>query len=146
MSELKKQGKKLLKNTLIIGVGQLGAKFLSILLLPLYTSNLSPADLGIIDLIVTYASLAQPIFYMQIDQAIFRFLITFRENKSKQSELIKIGIGIFFTQSVILGLICFTLVGIFNTNFALLLGLYAFFSTFQNFLMQIVRGCDMNTN
>lgn len=146
MSELRKQGKKLLKNTLIIGVGQLGAKFLSILLLPLYTSNLSPADLGIIDLIITYASLAQPIFYMQIDQAIFRFLIAFRENKSKQSELIKIGIGIFFIQSVVLGLICFTLVGIFNTSFAVLLGLYAFFSTFQNFLMQITRGCDMNTS
>lgn len=144
MENNKNAGKKLIKNTMIIGVGQLCAKFLSIILLPIYTSSLNPNELGIIDLIIAYASLVQPILYLQIDQAIFRFLISYRGDEEKRRGLISIGILIFFIQSLILGLVCFTAINLFGFKYAWLLGLYSFFSTFQTLLLQIARGCGFN--
>ena len=49
----KKETKRLLINTALIAFGNLGAKLISFLLLPLYTSILTTSDYGIYDFIIT---------------------------------------------------------------------------------------------
>lgn len=144
MSELRDQGKKLLKNTIIIGIGQISAKFLSIILLPLYTSVLQPDEYGLIDLIITYASLIQPILYFQIDQAVFRFLIEYRDDEKNKQSVVYSVISIFLKQSVLLAILCMLAILVLHIEKAWLLGIYALLSMLQTILLQIARGLGKN--
>ena len=65
--------RKLVKNTAIVALGQIGTKFISFFLLPLYTAVLSTEEYGTVDLLNTYVSLLIPIILLQMDQAIFRY-------------------------------------------------------------------------
>ena len=69
------KGKELAKNTMIIVVGKVCTQFISFFLLPLYTSYLNTADYGNVDLINTYINLLIPIVTLQLENAVFRFLI-----------------------------------------------------------------------
>lgn len=75
--------KELFKNTGIIAIGQISTKVVNFFLLPLYTALLSQEDYGIIDYITTIASLIAVIVGLQIGQAVFRFLITNRNQKDR---------------------------------------------------------------
>ena len=144
MSELRDQEKKLLKNTIIIGIGQISARFLSIILLPLYTSVLHPDEYGLIDLIITYASLVQPILYFQIDQAVFRFLIEYRDDEKNKQAVVCSTINIFLRQSVLLAVLCMLAILVLRIEKAWLLGIYALLSMLQTILLQITRGLGKN--
>ena len=67
--------KQLVKNTFIVALGKICTQFISFFLLPLYTAILSTEEYGVVDLLNTYISLIIPIVFLQMDQAIFRFLI-----------------------------------------------------------------------
>ena len=65
------KNKRLLKNTIIIGIGVMCTKAISFLMVPFYTMWLSPAQYGEYDLLVSYLSLFVPIITLQVEQAIF---------------------------------------------------------------------------
>lgn len=67
--------KELLFNTIIIGIGKFSTQFISLLLLPLYTSILSTEEYGIYDLIITVSIFLFPIITMLMEESMFRFLI-----------------------------------------------------------------------
>lgn len=48
------RNKELIKNTFYVFIGNLGAKVINFVLLPLYTIWLSPADYGVVDLVTSY--------------------------------------------------------------------------------------------
>ena len=87
--------KKLIKNTIIVAIGQICTKFISFFLLPLYTALLSTKEYGIVDLLNTYISLLLPIIFLQIDQAIFRLLIDTRKNEDSKDKEELISSAIF---------------------------------------------------
>ena len=76
--------KNLAKNTAILAIGQLSSKIFTFLLLPVYTSLLSPDDFGTIDALQTVISLALYFVTLQIENAVFRFIIENRTNKENQ--------------------------------------------------------------
>lgn len=84
--------KNLAKNTLILAIGQLSSKIFTFLLLPLYTSLLTPDDFGTIDALQTLISLALYFVTLQIENAIFRFVIENRSNKDNQISYITSGV------------------------------------------------------
>lgn len=63
------------KNTGIFLLGSFGSKFLSFLLLPIYTSVLSTSQYGQIDLVSTTQSLIFPFATLGLSEAIFRFIM-----------------------------------------------------------------------
>lgn len=67
--------KSFIKNTGIFLLGSFGSKFLTFLLLPLYTSILSTAQYGQIDLVTTTVGLLLPIVSLSLSEAIFRFVM-----------------------------------------------------------------------
>ena len=76
------RSEKLLKNTLIIGIGNFSTKFLTFIMLPFYTKWLSPDAYGEFDLLATYVVLIISFATLQLEQAIFRFSLKDKE-KSK---------------------------------------------------------------
>ena len=50
----------LLKNTLIFTLGNIGARMISFLLIPLYTNVLTKSQYGTVDLITTISTVAGP--------------------------------------------------------------------------------------
>ena len=73
--------KKLVKNAAILAIGQLSSKVFTFLLLPIYTSLLAPDDFGTIDVLQTVISLALYFVTLQIENAVFRFVIENRTNQ-----------------------------------------------------------------
>ena len=65
--------KKLFSNTLILGLGTLASKVLTVLLMPLYTSYLTNGEYGIVDLVVQAANLLIPLVSLGMNTAVLRF-------------------------------------------------------------------------
>lgn len=78
------QKKDLIKNTIIISIGKFSTKLVSFLLLPLYTSILSKSEYGNFDLLNTISIFLIPIITLQMDEAMFRFLIDAKDENDKR--------------------------------------------------------------
>lgn len=75
------QIKKLAKNTVVFGIGNLGSKLMIFLLVPLYTYFLTPEQLGEADLVVSTVMLFIPLVTLSVADAVIRFGIE-KENLS----------------------------------------------------------------
>lgn len=72
--------KKLLKNSGVFAVANLGSKLISILLVPYYTYVLSTTEYGTIDMITTSVSLILPLISLNIFDATLRFSVKSKYN------------------------------------------------------------------
>lgn len=90
MSEFdnKKTSKALFKNTGIIALGQISTKFINFFLMPLYTAILSTEEYGLADVLGTYVNLITVCIGLQIPSAIFRFVVTVRDNKIETQKIV----------------------------------------------------------
>lgn len=136
--------KDLVKNTFIILLGKLCTQFISFLLLPLYTNYLLTEEFGYVDLINTYVSLLVPIFTLQLEMAIFRFLIDARNNNEEKEKYITTNIItlIFVIISIML---LFAIVMIFvNIKYGAIIALIIVLNMLSGDLLQIARGLGKN--
>lgn len=78
--------KVLIKNTVIITIGKVCTQMISFFLLPIYTAILSTEEYGVVDLMNTLVSLLLPIITLQIEQALFRFLVDNRNNLEEKKK------------------------------------------------------------
>lgn len=79
--------KALFTNTGIIAIGQISTKLINFFLLPLYTSLLTTEEYGLVDLLTTYTAFISVIVGLQMSQAIFRFLVTSRNDEKRIEEI-----------------------------------------------------------
>lgn len=108
---MKKKNKELIKNTVIIFFGKACTQLISFLLLPLYTSTLSSEEYGIVDLVTTYITLLVPVITLQLEMAIFRYLIDVRSNEEENKKVITNAytvatIMVIFATFIYLGICC----------------------------------------
>lgn len=85
----KSRSEYLLKNTVIFTVGNLATKLISFFLIPLYTKVLTTYEYGIVDLIITIATVAVPILSLNIMESVMRFNL---DSGTDQDKITKIGI------------------------------------------------------
>jgi O-antigen/teichoic acid export membrane protein len=64
------RGRRLIGATMVYGLGEALNRFANLLLLPLFTAYLSPADYGIIALLAFIPFLARPVFSLGLDTAV----------------------------------------------------------------------------
>lgn len=137
---------RLVKNTMIVAIGKICTQFISFFLLPLYTAVLSTTEYGIVDLLNTYVSLLIPIFFFQMEQAVFRFLIDVRDDEDSKEKVLSttlITIGI----QTILFFIFFIMVGIFWKNeYKYFLVANVIATMISGLLLQISRGLGDNVS
>ncbi len=81
------QKKQLVKNTMIIAIGKLSTQIISYILLPLYTSKLSPAEYGSYDFVCTVSLFLCPLITLLMEESMFRFLID-ATNKGEEKRII----------------------------------------------------------
>lgn len=67
--------KKLFGNSLLFAIGNLGSKIISLIMVPLYTYQLTTSEYGIIDLVTVTISLLVPILTLELGQATIRYVI-----------------------------------------------------------------------
>ena len=77
--------KRLLSNTVILGIGTFASKVLVFLLMPLYTSILSTSEFGIADILTQTANLLIPLAAVGICDGMFRFALDTADADDEQS-------------------------------------------------------------
>lgn len=140
--------RRLGKNALLMFLGNVGSKSLSFLMLPFYTSFLSVADYGTVDLILVYVQLLVGVCTCTLTEAIFVF--PKGQDFSKQQTYFTSGIVFSAATLTLTGLLFVVLVfslqafsyeGIFTEyNFCIFLMLCATF--FQTYTQQFARSID----
>lgn len=139
-----KREKNLVKNTMIITIGKVFTQLITFFLLPLYTAVLSTADYGIVDLLNTLIALLIPIASLQIEQALFRFLIDNRENESEKKNIISTSFFLVVAQVILyLGIFCI-IAPFLNNNYKYFLATNVIACMLSNVFLQIARGLGDN--
>ena len=65
--------KKLMRHTLLLGGSTALSKIAVFFLMPIYTAFLTPADFGVVDIVVSTAVLLIPLVSLNASEAVFRF-------------------------------------------------------------------------
>ncbi len=81
------RSRELLKNSLVLSIGALAPKLLSLLTAPILTTYLSKDEYGRYDLIVSIILFVIPVITLQIQQGAFRFLVD-TEDETERSRYI----------------------------------------------------------
>lgn len=96
--------KDLIKNFSTLAIGTLGSKFLTLLIIPIYTSVLSTTDIGKYDLINTIISMAIPLLTLNVAEGVLRYLL---DKDYSVSDVKRIGHKYVWMSIVIFSLLVF---------------------------------------
>lgn len=132
--------KTFVNNTAILFVGRICTKLIQFLLLPLYTSILSTAEYGTVDLISTYVTILVVLVNLQIEQAIFRYLTENRKNEYEQKTTITNIFAISFIQIIIFMIVYFIVQNYIHLEGKIFLLLNVIASIFMTSMLNITRG------
>lgn len=127
---------ELLKNSIIIGIGNIFTKAISFLLVPLFTLWLTTKQYGDYDLLYSYVSLIVPAITLQLEQANLRYTL---EKKADGPRYFHVSAIVVIINSIIIGVI-FGLICHFEYHSA-----FAFCSiayALQIYMTEYLRGCN----
>ena len=146
MSEKANQSsyKKLFSNTIIFAIGSFSSKVLVLLLVKVYTTYLSPEEMGINDVITQIANWLQPLVTLTVSEAIIRFGLDKAYNKIR---VFTLGNIICFAGLAVLGIILpvVAVSGVadkYLSGYSLLLYVYIFSSSLKLVYSTFVRALE----
>lgn len=134
---MKNKYSRLINNSMLFMVANMGIKLIQFVMVPLYTYTLTKGEYGTVDILTTTVSMLTPIVSLSIFDAVFRFLMDQTQDKSIvfTSGLTITGIG---------SVVCLALIPIFKlfkipygTYISLLVIFSIFISLLQNFAKSI---------
>lgn len=129
--------RKLIVNTLLMGLGTFSSKILVFLLMPLYTRVLSTADYGTVDLLVQMSNLMLPLVSAGILNAIIRFGL---DRSSEKSDVFTTGLLVIFGGFAVFLLFSPLLSRVSaTTGYTQLIYLYVLTSLLRSLCSQFVR-------
>lgn len=129
--------KDLIKNTGILMVGKVSTQFVSFLLLPLYTNKLSTDEYGILDLYTTIAGILIPILTLQLEQGVFRFMVTSEE---KKETVVTSTFTYLILAALLMTIVYFPIASVLKLNDAVYV--YGYYLTYMFYVVvvQLARG------
>lgn len=146
MAQEKKRSsyKKLFSNTLVFAIGSFSSKVLVLLLIPIYTSYLTTAELGVTDVLTQIANWIIPLVTMTITESIIRFGLDKAYDKKRVFTIGNLicaaGLAVF---GVILPVVNFTGVADkYIGGYAALLFAYVFMSGVKSLYTTFVRAME----
>lgn len=134
----------IVKNSFIFTIGRVAAQFASFLLLPLYSSLLTPEDYGTADLINTLVFLIIPFVGVQLDNALFRFTVDAREDAGKQKDLFSTQVVINLIQVAVYAAVFFAARPFITLRYKDFLLINVVLIVFVNTFEQFMRGLGQN--
>ena len=131
--------KNLVKNTIIIAIGKFSTQVISFLLLPLYTSKLTPKEYGVFDYITTISIFLLPIITLCMEESLFRFLLDAKKQEDKENVISQV---IIYTilSTIIFSIGAFFLLKIINYEYNILFILYIISSILSAISNALARG------
>lgn len=135
---------KFIKNSAVFLIGNIMSKVILVLLLPLYTSALNPADYGYYDVSITYITAVTSILFFEIWSGVMRFMYD-KSEKNYKYYVIKSGWTIFAVSGVLYFVILFALDYFTTFKYLNWIFLYGFFTNIQSMYSYIARGFGKNT-
>lgn len=98
--------KSLMKNTIILAIGTFLPRIINLATTPIITSTISTEAVGYIDVVTTIIlALIVPIGTLQLEQALFRFLIDAKTDDERR-RVITTGYSLIALIMIIIGLVC----------------------------------------
>lgn len=91
---------RLIKNTVIFGVGLIGSKFVQFVLLPYFTNVLTTEEYGTIDLTVTFVGLMVPLLTLELSDSVLRFGLS--DDTDKKALIINAGLVLLISSVITL--------------------------------------------
>jgi len=79
-------GRRLLKNSGLYALVQILQKSIGLILIPIYTGLMVPAEKGISDTVVALVSFLSILFSLSLNAAVIRFYVDYKEDKKKLKE------------------------------------------------------------
>lgn len=124
------QAKKMAKHSSIYAIGNISRQLVGFLMLPVYTRYLSPADYGVIGLLMFSISLIELFFGARMGQALPKFYYQEKAPEQKQlvissALLLTVGISIIPTALLIIASDTTSALLFDNQQFSLIVGLFA---------------------
>lgn len=130
----------LAKNALLIAISRISTQLVVFLMLPLYTSILSPKEYGAVDLIITYGSLFAPLIMLNVQQSVFRYLIDARSDSKSQHKIITNSLEIALITSSLAAAVYFIASMFVSIPFASIMSFYFASFIIADLVLQIARG------
>lgn len=134
------ENKTLLKNTGLIAIGNLGAKVLTFLLLPLYTSVLSTEEYGTFDFVVAVSAFLIPVVTLSMNEAMFRFIIEGGTEEEYFRKAVSHSLFLQLVGMVLLGVAAAGVALLYNPEICLYIWAYVCFSALYTFATYMLRG------
>lgn len=133
--------KKLINNSALFAIGNLGSKLVSFLLVPLYSYYLSTAEYGSIDLLMTTINLLIPIVSLSAFDAVLRFTM---EKGTSREEILTNSLFIAMSGFAI-SIVFFPLIATFIGNKSLIIPLYVILivQIIERIFAQYARGIGL---
>ena len=139
---MKDRETKILKNSLIFTIGNLGSKVFSYAMVLVYTHYISSSELGYYDIVLTTISLLQPIIMLSFDEGIYRWLIDSKIEDRKRIISTCIKTVLF---SSLIALIVFAGLNLsLRLQYVVGIILLFFSSMIYHLILNIVRGLSNN--
>ena len=136
---------KLIKNTMIIAIGNICTKCISFFMLPFYTSLLSTAEYGTVDLISTYVAFLSAILTLQFEQGVFRYLIEVRDDRTRQNRYISTAVLSIACVATLFILLLTPILLILQYKYWIQLIGWVVVAIINSLLLQLPRGLGKNT-
>lgn len=133
---------KFIKSSGIYFVGTVMTKLISFLLLPLYTSYISPNDYGIYDLHNAYIMFLCSVLFLDIWAGIMRFMFDYTKDERKKP--ISSGIAIFLISCTLYTIILIIAAPALHLKYTGWLFLYGILMNTQTLVGYIARGYGKN--
>lgn len=113
--------KRLVRNIGIFAIGNLGSKVIGFLLIAIFTRYLTTTQFGYVDLITTTVNMLLPIIALSIADAVFRFVM---DDDANDQMIFSTGVNFSLMMSLIVFLIAFPILKLFDVHYAGLVLLY----------------------
>lgn len=94
--------KRLLKNSSIYGIVQILQKCIGLVLIPVYTTLLTPTEKGITDVVTPIVAFLSILYSLSINSAVIRFYVDYKEDKEKLKEFWGTCIAFVSINSIVL--------------------------------------------
>lgn len=124
--------KKLLGNSIIFTIGNIGSKLITFLMLPVYTYTLTQKEYGVTDLATTTAGFFLPIIFLSISDAVLRFALDRNEDKKTIFMDAFVLINVVAVGAIIASII----LQLLNIQYAFYVGIILVMQAYQQLLAQ----------
>lgn len=131
----------LIKNTIILAIGNFSSKLLSFFLVPLYSFYLKPAEYGEIDIYLTILWMCYILFSLQSVESSFRFIQDCK-NEQEKARTISNAFIIALFGTVILTVGILLIDHYISFDYSLIFILHVSTNVFANLLIQTIRGMN----